>query len=109
MNSNPSDPVTNVDLTTAIAEKFTPVVGQMFEVVFTDGRLPLTLTKVQPLGSTQIAGVRAPFALAFSGRAGLRLPQRIYRLEHPTFGALEIFLVQISGDAKESTFEAIFN
>jgi hypothetical protein len=39
----------------------------------------------------------------------LRLPQRIYQLEHPTFGTLAIFLVQVSDAANGSTFEAVFN
>jgi hypothetical protein len=97
------------DLLTATADVFKPLIGQTFEVVFTDGRLPWTLAEVRPLGTTRPGDHRPPFALTFHGAPALRLPQHIYRLEHPTLGTLEIFLVQIAGDAKASKFEAIFN
>jgi len=109
MSSNIPSPVAEVDLLTATAETFTPVIGQTFEAVFTDGRLPLTLAEVRPLGPVRMAGGRAPFALTFRGNSRLRLPQRIYRLEHATLGTLEIFLVQVSDGAEGSMFEAVFN
>ena len=98
-----------LDLATVTSELFTPAVGQVFEAVFTDGRLPLTLAEVRPIGTATLPGAREPFTLTFDAAPGLRLPQRIYRLENPTVGAMEIFLVQIVGDAKVSQFEAIFN
>lgn len=89
---------------------FTPHLGEIFEAVFTDGRLSLTLADARPVG-VAVPGnaARAPFALTFHSRPNLRLPQRIYRLEHPTLGALELFLVQTGVDAKSSQFEAVFN
>jgi len=97
-----------LDLAAITAESLTPYVGQTFDAVFTDGRLPLTLAEVQPLGAAHPNATRNPFRLAFHGTPELRLPQGIYRLEHPTLGALEIFLVQIRGDASTAKFEAIF-
>ncbi len=88
---------------------FEPLVGQSFEVVFSDGRLPLTLASVKPLGAARPGASRDPFSLTFHGGPALRLPQRMYRLEHATGGAMEIFLVQIGADAAASQFEAIFN
>jgi len=101
--------VAAVDLRAATVETFAPVVGQTFEAVFTNGRLPLTLVEARSLGAAHVPGGRGPFALTFRGPPELRLPQRIYRLEHPTFGALEIFLVQSGGGAEGSMFAAIFN
>ena len=84
---------------------FATCLGQIFEAVFPDGRLPLTLAEVRPLGATRPGGPRAPFALTFHGPPPLRLPQHIYRLEHATLGAMEIFLVPIAA----GQFEAVFN
>ena len=109
MSSDTPTPAAQVDLLAATVETFAPVVGQTFEAIFTDGRLPLTLAEVILLGKPREAGLRAPFSLQFRGRAGLRLSQRIYRLENPAVGAMEIFLVQIGDGADGSKFEAIFN
>jgi hypothetical protein len=92
-----------------LLEAFTPLVGQIFEAVFTDGRLPLTLAEARSLGAPSRAGGRPPFSLTFHGKPGLRMPQRIYRLENATMGSKEIFIVQVGDDAQASKFEAIFN
>ncbi|MEQ1862397.1 MAG: hypothetical protein ABMA13_20965 [Chthoniobacteraceae bacterium] len=88
---------------------FTPHVGETFEVVFTDGRLPLTLTEVRPLGAARPGAPREPFALTFHGAPNLRLPQHTYRLELATLGEMEIFLVQTAASADASQFEAVFS
>jgi len=98
-----------LDLAAVTADIFTPLIGQNFEVVFTDGRLPLTLAEVRPLGTARPGAPRAPFALTFHGAPKVHLPQHIYRLEHPALEAAEIFLVQIAGDADAAKFEAVFN
>ncbi|EDY17377.1 conserved hypothetical protein [Chthoniobacter flavus Ellin428] len=98
-----------MDLLVVTVETFAPVVGHIFEAVFTDGRLPLTLAEARPLGSARAPGARAPFALTFQGRPKLRLPQGIYRLENTSLGTMEIFLVQVADAAGGSQFEAIFN
>lgn len=98
-----------LDLATATPETFVPSTGQVFEVVFTDGRIPLTLAEVRSLGAAYPNTPRAPFSLMFHGAPALRLPQHIYRLENATLGAMEIFLVQIADHAEASKFEAIFN
>lgn len=101
--------MSTIDLSTSSSETFAPSTGQVFEAVFSDGRLPLTLAEVRSLGSSQKPGHRAPFALTFRGQPALRLPQRIYRLENAALGVMDIFLVQISDGADGSQFEAIFN
>lgn len=87
---------------------FAPLVGEVFEAVFTDGRLPLTLAEVRVVGGARPGANREPFALTFHGKPTLRLPQHIYRLEHGTLGAMEIFLVQTGADGNASHFEAVF-
>ena len=49
-------------------------------------------------------GGRAPFSLVFQGGPVPPLPQRIYRVEHPELGAIDIFLVPIGPDRYEAVF-----
>lgn len=100
--------MTDLDLAAVSADTFAPLLGQTFEAVFTDGRLPLTLAEVRPLGAARPEAARAPFALTFHGPPRLRLPQHIYRLEHTALGAAEMFLVPVAGDADAFKYEAIF-
>ena len=94
-----------LDLENVDRATFAPCVGQNFEAVLTDGRRPLTLAEARPLGAARPGTVREPFALIFHGEPALRLPQQIYRLEHATLGAMEVFLVPIAA----GQFEAVFN
>src|SRR6059058_4305482 len=88
--------------------QFAACLNQDFEIVFADGTLPLKLSEARPLGARP-ESIREPFALTFLGRAGLRLPQGIYKMRHATLGEMEIFLVQITADQNSSAFEAVFN
>jgi uncharacterized protein DUF6916 len=89
-------------------EQFAACLNQDFEVVFTDGTLPLKLSEARPLGARP-ESLREPFALTFIGPAELRLPQGIYKMRHATLGEMEIFLVQVAADQSSSAFEAVFN
>jgi hypothetical protein len=56
---------------------------------------------------TEIArepGGRAPFSLVFRGGPDPPLPQRIYRVQHQSLGAMDIFLVPIASDRYEAVF-----
>jgi hypothetical protein len=97
-----------LDLATVPCEQFAACLDQDFEVVFSDGALALKLTEARPLG-VRPESIREPFALTFLGRAGLRLPQGIYKMRNAALGEMEIFLVQLSVDQSSSTFEAVFN
>jgi len=97
-----------LDLATVRCEQFAACLNQDFEIVFSDGTLPLKLSEARPLG-VRPESIREPFALTFLGRAGLRLPQGIYKMRSTTLGEMEIFLVQIAVDQTSSTFEAVFN
>ncbi len=52
---------------------------------------------------------RDPFCLLFRGPKDCYLPQRMYAVEHPTAGTVEMFLVPVMPDRHGSRFEAIFN
>ncbi len=49
------------------------------------------------------------FSLIFHGAMTPVLPQRMYRLEHETLGAMDIFLVPIGPDSAGMRYEAVFN
>lgn len=97
-----------MDLATVRCAQFAACLDQDFEIVFTDGVLPVKLSEARPLG-VRPESIREPFALTFVAGRPLRLPQGIYKLRHPNLGEMEIFLVQIAVDQSSSTFEAVFN
>jgi hypothetical protein len=97
-----------LDLAEVRCEQFAACLNQDFELVFPDGTLPLKLSEARLLG-VRPESLREPFALAFLGRAGLVLPQGIYKMRNPTLGEMEIFLVQVAADQTGSMFEAVFN
>jgi hypothetical protein len=88
--------------------RFAACLNQDFEIVLTDGTLPVKLTEARPLG-VRPESIREPFSLTFVLGRPLRLPQGIYKMRHAQLGEMEIFLVQVAADAKSSTFEAVFN
>ena len=94
-----------LDLATATRAQFEACLGNRFELQTTTGPIALTLAEARPLGTARTGTTREPFALTFHSDPAQRLPQQIYHLEHPTLGALEIFLVPIAA----GQFEAVFN
>ena len=89
-------------------ETFEPITGGVFELSLGDGQtIPLELSAVRGTGLQGLAK-REQFSLHFRGPATPALVQRIYRLEHPHLGALDIFLVPIQRDASGMTYEAVF-
>jgi hypothetical protein len=97
-----------LDLATVTREQFADCLDQDFEIVFTDGTLPVKLFEARSLG-VRPESIREPFALAFLAGRPLRLPQGTYQMRHPQLGEMEIFLVQVAADQTGSTFEAVFN
>ena len=88
--------------------QFAACLDQDFEIVFSDGTLPVKLSEARPLG-VRAESTREPFSLTFVLGRPLRLPQGIYKMRHAQVGEMEIFLVQVAADANSSTFEAVFN
>ncbi len=98
-----------LDLATVRREQFAACLNQDFDIVFSDGTLPVKLIEAKQWGPDQPANIRQPFALTFRATRNLRLPQGVYKLGNAQLGEMEIFLVQIAADANSSTFEAVFN
>jgi hypothetical protein len=98
-----------LDLATVRREQFAACIDQNFEMVFSDGTLPVKLSEAKQWGPDQPAHIRQPFTLTFRIGRNLRLPQGIYKMRNAGLGEMEIFLVQIAADQNSSTFEAVFN
>jgi len=94
-------------------DTFSPLLGQTFSLI-ADGAnaLPLELVEATDLQSSGRAPAahdrRAPFSLVFRGPSTPVAPQRIYPLEHPSIGHVELFLVPIGPDGQGMRYEAIF-
>src|SRR5436190_14089531 len=54
------------------------------------------------------SGVNESFSLLLQGPKDPCLPQKIYLLEHPELGQLELFLVPIGRDERGTRYEAVF-
>lgn len=90
-------------------DAFEPAIGEVF--VLDDersGRLELELLEARTIDGGAPEGQRTPFSLLFRGPGEPTLPQRIYRMTHPSIGALEIFIVPVARDAAGVSYEAIF-
>lgn len=94
---------------------FSPLVGETFTLRVDDSRsLDVELAQCSDLSRDSPAsrsddGRRSPFSLVFRGPANVVLPQRIYRLQHPSVGSFEPFLVTIGPDERGMRYEAIFS
>ncbi len=98
-----------MDLATVTREQFAACLDQDFEIVFSDGTLPVKLIEAKQWGPDQPANVRQPFTLTFRLARNVRFPQGTYKMRHAQLGEMEIFLVQLAADADSSTLEAVFN
>ena|SRR5437764_15021514 len=98
-----------LELDKVTCEQFAVYLAQEFEIVLSDGTLPVKLIEAKQWGADQPPNIRQPFTLTFRLEGNLRLPQGIYKMRHPKLGEMEIFLVQVAGDANSSGFEAVFN
>lgn len=96
-----------MDLATAKAEHFEPLQGDSFTAKEQD--LTLQLVDVSALIGSETHPERQPFSLTFKGKRSEMPAQGLYRLEHPTIGELEIFLVPVGMEGEEYLFEAVFN
>src|ERR1043166_6131577 len=98
-----------LDLATVRLEEFAACLDHNFEIVFSDGTLPVKLIEAKQWGPDQPPNIRQPFSLTFRVERNLRLPQGTYKMRHANLGEMEIFLVQVAADQNSATLEAVFN
>ena len=89
-------------------EDFGACLKQPFRISLEGAAFAIELVNVDIWGESQ-ADRRQPFSLTFRGPSNPVLSQRIYALENPTLGTLEIFLVPISPDNQGMRYEAVFS
>ena len=88
-------------------DTFSGHVGTRFLMRYGDSQTAeLELISVSDVGSSPR---QIQFSLVFQGPADAPIAQSIYRIEHNTLGALEVFLVPIGKDHRGVHYEAIFN
>jgi hypothetical protein len=105
MDSLMVDELTSADFAPHLHENFRIDLGSNLII---DLEL-MVVTDLNPATAAKPAG-RRPFSIEFIGPISLQyLPQHIYRLEHATFGTLEIFLVPLGLLNGRMRYEAIFN
>jgi hypothetical protein len=86
---------------------FAPHAGSKFMMNGRDSQaVELELESVTDLGSS---ARHIQFSLIFIGPQEAPIEQRIYRLDHPALGSLELFLVPIGRDQKGVQYQAVFN
>jgi hypothetical protein len=88
-------------------DQFTPVVDSKFLMHYGDARTAeLTLVSATDVGSSPR---QVQFSLVFQGPTDAPRFQSIFRLDHETLGALDLFLVPIGQNETGLQYEAIFN
>jgi hypothetical protein len=86
--------------------------GERFRIIVkADLALDVELIESTPVGPPKQRGelMFEPFSVIFRASERVAAPQKIYRVEHESLGAMDIFLVPLGPDAKGMRYEAIFN
>ena len=81
-------------------------VGEPYEIVFTDGTLPVMLEKAQALPRSRREG--GAFRLEWRGPADPGLEQATYRFRRGE-RVFDMFIVPVGRDSSGTLYEAIFN
>jgi hypothetical protein len=94
------------DLAALRIDDFTPHLDAVFDMQTAGGVVPLKLAQVDPAGDSGRAG--GAFSLIFVAPKGVRQPQAVYPVTHPSLGAMEIFLVPVGPRQDGNGYQAIF-
>lgn len=100
------------DVDAPTQEAFSQCLGDVFRIALESGQhLSLELVEAAALPARGIISPSQPFTLLFKSAESGFLPQGIYRLQHESMGALEIFLVPVGPDknGQGMCYESIFN
>lgn len=90
-------------------ERFAAAAGEGFDLSLGESGLALTLVEAIPLPVNPFPGMlRAPFSLTFRSTSPVVLPQRLYRLQNPGLGAIDMFLVPVGRDAQGVFYQAVY-
>ncbi|HSE12939.1 MAG TPA: hypothetical protein VLB69_09915 [Rudaea sp.] len=89
-------------------EDFEPLLGRTVSVNAGGSNADLEVKEVVAIPGPSPRAT-TPFRLVLRSREGWRAAQGIFRVQHPTLGALDVFSVPIGPDAEGLCYEIIFN
>jgi hypothetical protein len=98
-----------IDLAALTDDDFAPHFGSRYRLHLAGAAEPLDLELVEITAGRQAPRQnRRAFSLVFRGPHRPWLPQAVYRLEHESMGALDLFLVPIGPDPQGALYQAVF-
>lgn len=90
-------------------DRFTPHVGEKFEVALSQGSLRIELVEATALPAYTGAHSKGSFSLVFRAPKDCELAQGSVALDHEKVGWVILYLVPIGEDQDGRYFEAVFN
>ena len=99
---------TQAELSELTLERFLPLVEQEFRLQAGETELAAVLVEARAVGHP-LPDRRQAFSLIFTAPASPVLPQSIYRVEHASLGALDVFLVPVGLRDSRVEYQAVFN
>lgn len=91
-------------------QNFAGAANQAFEIRMGEAAMSVTLIEVKPLQAHPFPGrLREPFSLLFKSASPVILPQKLYKMKHPSIGSIDLFLVPVAQDAGAIVYQAVFN
>jgi hypothetical protein len=98
-----------LELDRAGAADFAPLLHSRFRLAVDEISLPLELVEVNESGRRGASADRSPFNLLFKGSPDKCLAPQMYRIEHETLGAMDLFISPVRADQDGYYYEAVFN
>jgi hypothetical protein len=87
---------------------FHALLNQAFQIETDAGTwVAAALVEARELGDALSEG-RMPFSIVFRMGQDVRLPQKIYTIQHEALGEQQIFMVPLQPDANGNYYEAVF-
>ena len=96
-------------LDTITAEQFAACGDEPFRAQHGDEEVAFELIEATALASAGSPRPSPPFRVLLRAQAGFNGGQGIYRVQHPTLGEMDLFLVPIAREEGRVRYEAIFN
>jgi hypothetical protein len=89
-------------------EDFEPLLGKTLTLQAGEEAIAFEVAQVLPINNPS-PRPEAPFALILRAPNTCRAAQGIFRMDHPTHGALDLFVVPVGPDGQGMCYEVIFN
>jgi hypothetical protein len=100
---------TNARLRGVTVDTFEPSVTDTFEIVFSDGVIPVELVSVDRLEKSAPSGGREPFSLIFRASSDRIIPQMNWTVRNASTGEHTFLAVPVGGDETGTLYQVVFN